>query len=148
MASRTVTDNTGSRLTEIGPISGTIRFDEDSDERMGPLDIGFVFTRQENKKESTGDGAGGDQRVIVIGDSDFLSNAYLGNGGNIDLGLNLFNWLNHDDQFIAITARTASDVNLELSKLAQTVIAFGFLFGLPLIMLGSGVGIWWRRRNR
>ena len=90
----------------------------------------------------------GEQRVIVIGDSDFLSNAYLGNGGNIDLGLNLFNWLNHDDQFITITARTASDINLELGKVAQILIGFGFLFGLPLLLLASGFSIWWRRRNR
>ncbi len=134
--------------TEIGPISGTIRFDEDSDERMGPLDIGFVFSRMKNKKDS-GDGEGGaEQRVIVIGDSDFLSNAYLGNGGNVELGLNLFNWLNQDDQFITVTARTASDVNLELGKTAQIIIGFGFLFGMPLLLLGSGVAIWWRRRNR
>ena len=134
--------------TEIGPISGTIRFDEDSDERMGPLDIGFVFSRMNNKKDS-GDGeSSAEQRVIVIGDSDFLSNAYLGNGGNVELGLNLFNWLNHDDQFITVTARTASDVNLELGKTAQIIIGFGFLFGMPLLLLGSGVAIWWRRRNR
>lgn len=132
--------------TEIGPISGTIRFDDDSDERMGPLDIAYVFTRE--RKSANTDEDSGEQRLIVIGDSDFLSNAYLGNAGNVDLGLKLFNWLNHDDQFIAITARTATDVSLELSRPAQTVIAFGFLFGLPLIMLGSGVGIWWRRRNR
>ena len=134
--------------TEIGPISGTIRFDEDSDERMGPLDIGFVFSRMNNKKDS-GDGeSSAEQRVIVIGDSDFLSNAYLGNGGNVELGLNLFTWLNHDDQFITVTARTASDVNLELGKTAQIIIGFGFLFGMPLLLLGSGVAIWWRRRNR
>ncbi len=134
--------------TEIGPISGTIRFDEDSDERMGPLDIGFVFTRAKTKKDGGSEYDGAEQRVIVIGDSDFLSNAYLGNGGNVELGLNLFNWLNHDDQFIAVTARTTSDTNLELSKTAQIIIGFGFLFGVPLILLGSGVAIWWRRRNR
>ncbi|WP_455235058.1 GldG family protein [Thiogranum longum] len=134
--------------TEIGPISGTIRFDEDSDERMGPLDIGFVFSRAKTRKDAGGDESSGEQRVVVIGDSDFLSNTYLGNGGNIDLGLNLFNWLNHDDQFITITARTASDVNLELSKPAQVMIGFGFLFVLPLMLLSAGLGIWWRRRNR
>lgn len=134
--------------TEIGPISGTIKFDQDSDERMGPLDIAYVFTRGRNTKPAHTDDSEGEQRVVVIGDSDFLSNTYLGNAGNVDLGLNLFNWLNHDDEFIAITARTAGDVNLELSRLSQAVIAFGFLFGLPLLLLGSGVAIWWRRRNR
>ncbi len=134
--------------TEIGAISGTIRFDEDSDERMGPLDIGFVFTRSRQIKAGINETDHGEQRIIVIGDSDFLSSAYLGNGANIELGLNLFNWLNHDDQFISITARTASDVNLELSKVAQIIIGFGFLFVLPLLLLGAGIGIWWRRRNR
>ena len=129
--------------TEIGPISGTIRFDQDSDERMGPLDIGYILTRESGDEDHPGQ-----QRVVVIGDSDFLSNTYLGNAGNINLGLALFNWLNHDDRFIAITARTATDVNLELGKIAQAVIGFGFLFILPLALLAAGVGIWWRRRNR
>jgi ABC-type uncharacterized transport system involved in gliding motility auxiliary subunit len=134
--------------TEIGPISGTIRFDEDSDERMGPLDIGFVFIRPRQNKSAGSEADDGEQRVIVIGDNDFLSNAYLGNAGNVELGLNLFNWLNHDDQFISITARTAGDVNLELSKAEQLIIGFGFLVVLPLILLGTGFSIWWRRRNR
>jgi ABC-type uncharacterized transport system involved in gliding motility auxiliary subunit len=133
--------------TEIGPLSGEIRFDKDSDERMGPLDIGFVFTRAKPKRDG-GEQESQEQRVVVTGDSDFLSNAFLGNGANVDLGLNLFNWLNHDDQFITITARTAGDVNLELGKIAQAVIGFGFLFGLPLLLFVSGFGIWWRRRNR
>jgi len=136
--------------TEIDPISNTdtIRFDEDSDERMGPLDIGFVFSRVKNKKDAGDEESGAEQRVIVIGDSDFLSNTYRGNGGNVELGLNLFNWLNHDDQFITVTARTASDINLELGKAAQIIIGFGFLFGIPLVLLGAGAAIWWRRRNR
>ncbi len=134
--------------TEIGALSGTIRFDQDSDERMGPLDIGFAFTRPRQHRDAGSDEASAEQRVVVIGDADFLSNAFLGNGGNIDLGLNLFNWLNHDDSFITITARTAGDVNLELGKAAQILIGFGFLFGVPLLLLGSGFAIWWRRRNR
>lgn len=134
--------------TEIGALSGTIRFDQDSDERMGPLDIGFAFVRPRQVGELGSDEGGAQQRVVVIGDADFISNAFLGNGGNVDLGLNLFNWLNHDDTFITITARTTGDVNLELNKLAQILIGFGFLFGLPLLLLGSGLAIWWRRRNR
>ena len=118
--------------TELGPIEGTIRFDQDSDERMGPLDIGYLFTREQGEEEDATR-----QRVAVICDADFLSNTYLGNAGNIDLGLALFNWLNHDDRFIAITARTASDTQLELGKVAQAVIGFGFLFVLPLLLLAA-----------
>ncbi len=129
--------------TEIGPISGTIRFDQDSDERKGPLDIGYVFTREQGDDDHAMQ-----QRVAVICDSDFLSNTYLGNAGNVNLGLALFNWLNHDDRFIAITARTASDTSLELGKVSQAIIGFGFLFVLPLALLAAGFGIWWRRRNR
>lgn len=134
--------------TEIGPMSGNIRFDQDSDERMGPLDIGFVLTREKPIRDGSGNENSRQQRVVVIGDSDFLSNAFLGNGGNVNLGLNLFNWLNHDDQFITITARTAGDSNLELGKVAQAVIGFGFLFAVPLALLACGFFIWWRRRNR
>ncbi|VAW80111.1 hypothetical protein MNBD_GAMMA15-1413 [hydrothermal vent metagenome] len=134
--------------TEIDPISDTTRFDQDSDERMGPLDIGFVLTRPRSEKEDSDDDSTAQQRIVVIGDSDFLSNTYLGNAGNINLGLALFNWLNHDDRFITITARTSSDTNLELGKLAQALIGLGFLFVLPIVLLSAGVGIWWRRRNR
>ncbi len=134
--------------TEIGPITGTIKFDQDSDERLGPLDIAYALTRSHASRNGTGDDTQGEQRVVVIGDSDFLSNTYLGNGANADLGLSLFNWLNHDDQFLAISARTAGDVTLELSRGVQAVIAFGFLFGLPLLLLTSGTLVWWRRRNR
>jgi len=28
------------------------------------------------------------------------------------------------------------------------MIGFGFLFGIPLLLLVTGIGIWWRRRNR
>ena len=85
---------------------------------------------------------------MVIGDGDFLSNTYLGNGGNMDLGLHIANWLTHDDQLINIPAKRANDVNLQLSKNAQLIIAFGFLFVIPLALAAGGFGIWWQRRKR
>ncbi|HSH29106.1 MAG TPA: hypothetical protein VK971_04285, partial [Thiohalobacter sp.] len=85
---------------------------------------------------------------VVIGDGDFLSNRFLGNVANLDLGLNLIDWLSHDDGFIAIRPRAAPDQRLELSRAAQAVIGFGFLFVLPALLVLAGLIVWLRRRKR
>lgn len=88
------------------------------------------------------------QRITVIGDGDFLSNAFLGNGGNLDLGLNLVQWLGRSDALINIPAKAAPDSKLELSPLASGLIAVNFLFILPLVLIGTGAFIWFKRRRR
>jgi ABC-type uncharacterized transport system involved in gliding motility auxiliary subunit len=126
-----------------GDLLGEIHFDPTRD-RAGPLHIGYALTRSVEGE----DGEVREQRIVVTGDGDFLSNAFLGNGGNLDLGLNMINWLAHDDRLLAIPAKTAPDLELNLSSSASVAIAAGFLLVLPLGLLGTGVTIWWRRRRR
>jgi len=98
---------------------------------------------------SSGDGARrGEQRVLVVGDGDFLANAYLGSGGNQDLGLAMINWLLHDDALVQVPARGAPDRTLALGRTAATLIALGFLAVLPFGLILTGVAIWWRRSRR
>jgi ABC-type transport system involved in multi-copper enzyme maturation permease subunit len=87
------------------------------------------------------------QRIVVVGSAAFLSNAYLGLGGNLDLGINLVSWLSGDDNLIAIQPKATIDARLNLSKGAATAIAVGFLFALPLAFFVCGATIWWRRRK-
>jgi ABC-type uncharacterized transport system involved in gliding motility auxiliary subunit len=134
--------------TETGELAGDIRFDAGGDEVPGPLDIGFALTRPLDNGDDDSAEMSREQRVIVVGDGDFLSNAYLGNGGNLDLGLNMVHWLSHDDSFIAIRAKAAPDQSLNLSGSVQAGIGIGFLFGVPVALLGAGVVIWLRRRKR
>lgn len=141
--------------TETGELSGEIRFDAGGEERAGPLDIGFAFTRtldngakDETKDADATEAGGREQRIIVVGDGDFLSNAYLGNGGNLDLGVAMLNWLSNDDDFIAISAKGAPDQTFTLSTTAQTVLGVGFLIALPALLIGAGLFIWLRRRKR
>ncbi len=151
--------------TETGPVEGKIKFDADKGEREGPLTIGFVLTRDRPRPAGEDEAAkaapkqAGDlpkkapdappqQRIVVIGDGDFLSNAYLGNAGNLNLGLNILQWLSQNDQFINIPAKTTADQTLELSPLASGSIAVGFLVLLPLTLIGAGFFIWLQRRKR
>ncbi|MBM3202994.1 ABC transporter [Candidatus Woesearchaeota archaeon] len=139
--------------TETGPIEGKIRFDAGQAERAGPLDIGYALTRPrpkpaEAKPPTDTEAKPGEQRILVIGDGDFLSNAYLGSGGNIDLGMNMVQWLGQNDAFINVPIKPTPDRKLELSPFAQGFIALGFLILLPLILIGSGTAIWFQRRRR
>jgi ABC-type uncharacterized transport system involved in gliding motility auxiliary subunit len=123
---------------ETGPLQGEIKRDQKLGELAGPLSIGIALGREINDKE---------QRVLLLGDSDFLANTYLGNGGNLQLGINMFRWLGGDDKLLNIPARTAPDRTLELSNTASAIISLGFLFLLPILLLAAGLLVWWRRRN-
>ncbi|KAA3626996.1 MAG: ABC transporter [Proteobacteria bacterium] len=135
-----------STWAETGALEGEIR--RDAGEQAGPLTVGIALNRAvDNTDPATADAAR-EQRVVVIGDGDFLANAYLGNAGNLDLGMAILNWLNHDDALIAIPAKTSPDVDFALGRVASAAIGFGFLLLLPLLLIGSGVVIWLRRRRR
>ena len=128
---------------ETGTIKGEVSRDPALGEQAGPLHIGVALTREIADKN-----VAHQQRILVIGDGDFLSNAYLGNGGNLNLGLNLIRWLTREDRLLNIPAKTAPDLSLNLSHTATLIIGFGFLMVLPLGLIASGAIIWWRRRRR
>lgn len=126
--------------TETGPVAGTIEYNAEHGETSGPLTFGIALMRMRDN--------GGEQRIAVIGDGDFLSNAYLGNVGNRELGFKLINWLTHQDRFIAIPIKRAADAQLNLDLRTSATLAYGFLVILPALLLGCGFLIWFRRKRR
>lgn len=132
--------------TRIGPIpqhgdTSTISYAADKGEIPGPLDIGIALSRLSPSPAKS------EQRVTVIGDGDFLSNAFLGNGGNREFGQRVFDWLLQDDALIDIPDKGAPDRQLDLSQTALGIIGLGFLAVLPLLLAIAGGVIWWRRRR-
>ncbi len=134
----TLLDTRASAWLETSSLAIPITFDKGKDIR-GPVTLAVALTRELNKRQ---------QRVAVVADGDFLSNTFLANAGNLDLGLSLVNWLSQDDAYVSIPVRAARDRRLELSQTAQITIVCVFLLGLPLALIGGGVWVWWRRRKR
>ncbi len=103
----------------------------------GPVDVLVAFERRVGEN---------DQRIVVAGTGEFLANAYIGNGGNLDLGVNLVNWLAKDERMITLQPRATLDSNLQFTKTSASVLAIGLLFGIPLGFLGIAGFLGWRRR--
>jgi hypothetical protein len=114
-----------------------LHFDKQRDIR-GPVVIAMALQRNINNRE---------QRIVVVGNGAFLSNSFAGNGGNVDLGLNMVNWLAGAEHLITQKLRPAKDSKLELSKTQLGIISGIFLLGLPLLLAGAGGYIWWKRRR-
>jgi len=123
---------------ETGPVKGEVALDAGRGEQRGPLTLGWALARPRP--------GAGEQRVVVVGDADFLSNAVVGNGGNLALGLNLVRWLAEDDALLDIPLRVAPDRQFDLSRPAAAVLGATFLLVLPLGCVAAG--LWIRRRRR
>jgi ABC-type uncharacterized transport system involved in gliding motility auxiliary subunit len=104
----------------------------------GPITIATTFERAVGDRQ---------QRVLVVGNGHFLSNAFIGNGGNRELGVNMVNWLAGDERMIVIQPREAADGRVDIDQTTLYLIAFGFLIVLPLAFMVTGFAIWWRRRR-
>jgi gliding motility-associatede transport system auxiliary component len=122
---------------ESGSLDEAITFDQNEDV-SGPVTIAVALTRQVDHRE---------QRIIVVGSGHFLANSYLGNGNNLDFGINMINWLTGDEDLVSIQPRATVDNQLVFSETALGSIVIIFLFILPSLFLMSGAVIWWRRKG-
>lgn len=119
------------------PPGAAPRFDKRHD-TPGPAVIALALQRNINDRE---------QRIVVVGSGAFLANSFAGNGGNVDLGVNIVNWLAGEERLITLQPRAAKDGSLTLGKTQLAAIGIGFLAGLPLLLALAGAAIWWKRRK-
>lgn len=117
-------------------------FNEKKDTR-GPVNIGVALERTFGKKG---------QRVVVMGNGNFLSNTFITNGGNLDLGLNMVNWLAGDDKLITIQPMPLKDINMNIpdtdtGRIVAWTVFHAFQYFIPVGMMIAGFFFWWKRRK-
>ncbi len=99
----------------------------------------------EDAKAQPADGKG--PRLVVIGDSDFLTDDWISNAGNLTLALNSVSWLAHREQALGIAPRAVEQVNLFLTGQQMLTIFLITLVGMPVAAIILGVVVWRRRRH-
>lgn len=141
-------NSTDNSWTETSELSEEMVFNANSGDIAGPITIAAALNRATSSQNNHQVKNSKTQRIVVIGDSDFLSDTYIGAGANLNLGLNIFNWLIGDDDFISIESKPSPDTKLQLDETQLMIIGFGFFLIIPLILLGTGFRIWYVRKNR
>ncbi len=138
----------GKSWSETGGLTEEVEFNSSAGDVAGPITIAVALHRTNLDTDEPGTTQIQSQRVVVIGDSDFLSDTYIGAGANLNLGLNIFNWLIGDDDFVAIEVKSSPDTKLELDDSELIIIGFGFFLVSPLLLLITGFTIWYKRKNQ
>jgi ABC-2 type transport system permease protein len=114
----------------------------------GPVPVAVAVELQTGDDESVAaDGPRGG-RLVVIGDSDWLSSELLQmpQFANVDLASAVTGWLTQREALIAIAPRKIEAAAFMLTDEDVTNLGFRVLVLLPGAMLLLGFAVWWSRR--
>jgi ABC-type uncharacterized transport system involved in gliding motility auxiliary subunit len=118
----------------------------DDADNPGPAAVGVAVdniaaaTDVENAEEIT-------YRLVVFGDSDFLTDLDISNAGNAVLATNAFNWLAEREDLVGIPPRDVEQVSLFLSQQQMRNLLLLVLVGMPGAAIIAGILVWRRRRH-
>jgi ABC-type uncharacterized transport system involved in gliding motility auxiliary subunit len=87
-------------------------------------------------------------RMVVVGDSDFVSNGALrgGVGGNIDFFMSAVNWLIEREALMGISPKVPGVLRLDMDRFQLRTAFLVIVFGMPAAAAVVGIMIWSRRR--
>lgn len=111
----------------------------DAGDRKGPRMVALRAQKDLANKRTA--------EILVFGDSDFLTNTYLGLSGNKDLALNCLNMLLGENILITITKQPTVFKPFILTPLQGALVFWVPVVMLPAMLLIAGVMVFlWRRK--
>jgi hypothetical protein len=108
----------------------------------GPVVLaGVVSDRKESSEKAKR------PAVVLVGDSDFASNAYLDFAGNSDFILHILAWLAQEHGLMTIAPKNTAFGSFLLTT-AQSNMLFSLqVLALPGFLLAAGFAVWQHRRR-
>ena len=89
-----------------------------------------------------------DTKLIVAGNIQFLGQGLTSQvPGNGDFFLNSLGWLREQKQTITVRAKSLLQMRLSMGNLTALLYSALVVILLPLLVLGTGVVVWARRRH-
>lgn len=113
-------------------------------DRKGPISLGVAVERYEEHPEPGREPMQG--RMVVIGDSDFITNRYINLAGNIDLVVNSVEWLAGRHGLIGIRPKTADIRSVTLTSQQIKAVYWWSVFILPGLIVAASLLFLLRRR--
>ncbi len=140
------------RLTTSGQVAREL----DKGDKAGPISLAAVVSApatdapapasDATDPKAAADAPKPESRLAVFGDSDFVTNGFLGIPGNRDLFLNTVNWLAQQENLISIRPKDPEDRRVSLTADQAKLIFWLSIVIIPGFILAAGVQTWWRRR--
>jgi ABC-type uncharacterized transport system involved in gliding motility auxiliary subunit len=127
--------------------TGAPKMEPDKD-KAGPITLVAAVSAAatETPDAPAADGPKPETRVVVTGDSDFLTNRAINIPGNRDLGQNIANWLAQQENLIAIRPRDPDSRPITLTEQQGTFINWLSLAIVPGLLFAAALRVWWKRR--
>lgn len=90
-----------------------------------------------------------DNRLVVVGDAEFVNDNAIRNPSNLAFALNIVDWLTQEEGLIGIRSRNVAARQLdEVSEGNRTLIKYANVFGPPLLVVLFGLWRWQSRRRK
>ena len=118
-----------------------IQFDPSTD-TAGPVAFSYVVIEEKNQQQTY---KLSDTRLIVFTDADFLSNVYINQYSNAQMGLNLVSWLAELDYKTFISPKVINVERLDLTSKQQRQVLV-ILFLMPFLLVIVGLVVWLRTK--
>jgi ABC-type uncharacterized transport system involved in gliding motility auxiliary subunit len=133
--------------------AGTAELNADRGDVAGPVPLAAAVSAaaeeppaQTEDQTTGGESPKPETRIVVVGDSEFISNAFGQVRGNREVFLNMINWLAQQEDLIAIRPTDPGNTPITLSAAQGMWIQTFALFLFPALLFANGVRIWWKRR--